>query len=56
MKRQKIKQKKNKKHSKKYNYMYIDSDLPSAPKLEIYQETFGSIKNITEKWYKENGE
>ena len=24
-----------------------DSDLPEAPRLEIYQETFGDLKNIT---------
>lgn len=31
-----------------------DSDLPEAPRLEIYQETFGNLKNITNEWYKNN--
>lgn len=31
-----------------------DSDLPEAPRLEIYQETFGDLKNITNEWYKNN--
>lgn len=31
-----------------------DPDLPSAPRLEIYQETFGDIKNITNEWYENN--
>lgn len=34
----------------------IDSDFPSVPRIEIYKETFGDLENITEKWYKENGE
>lgn len=34
--------------------LFNDMDLPMAPKLEIYEETFGDLKNITEKWYKEN--
>lgn len=31
-----------------------DSDLPEAPRLEIYQETFGDLKNITNEWYRNN--
>lgn len=34
--------------------LFTDLDWPSTPKLEIYEETFGGLKNITEKWYKEN--
>lgn len=38
-------------------YIYEDDpDLPEAPRLEIYKETFGGLENITEQWYKENGE
>lgn len=40
----------NNKHDQKEK----DSDLPEAPKLEIYQETFGDLKNITDEWYKNN--
>ena len=40
----------------KRNDYYDDSDLPEAPKLEIYKETFGVLENVTEKWYKENRE
>ena len=40
----------------KRNDYYDDSDLPEAPKLEIYKETFGGLENVTEKWYKENRE
>lgn len=29
-------------------------ELPQIPKLEIYKETFGELKNITEEWYKNN--
>ena len=36
-------------------YYEDDSDLPDSPKLDIYKETLFSFKNITEKWYKENG-
>lgn len=50
---------KTKQHNKGKNnimngYAYVDPDLPEAPRLEIYQETFGGLKNITEQWYKEN--
>lgn len=31
-----------------------DEDLPEAPRLEIYKETFGGLENITDKWYKNN--
>lgn len=57
MKKQQFKQEKRKKYAKqkeKDNYMFADPDLPDAPRLEIYQETFGGLENITEKWYKEN--
>ena len=53
--------------SKKHNHKYVkmndsinyydfddDPDLPDAPRIEVYQETFGNLKNITEQWYKEN--
>lgn len=40
----------NKQYQKNENY----SDLPEAPRLEIYQETFGDLKNITNEWYKNN--
>lgn len=35
-------------------YLFTDPDLPEIPKLEIYKEVFGDLKNITEEWYKEN--
>ena len=38
----------------KNSYMFSDPDLPIAPRLEIYQETFGGLENITDQWYKEN--
>ena len=38
------------------NNYYYDSDLPEAPRLEIYKETFGGLENITEEWYKDNRE
>lgn len=31
-----------------------DIDLPDAPRLEIYEETFDGLINVTDKWYKEN--
>lgn len=42
--------------SKKRNIYEDDPDLPEAPRLEIYKETFGGLENITKQWYKENGE
>ena len=45
--RQKNKDVNNIKNSNIYN----DPDLPSAPRLEIYQETFGCLESITEQWY-----
>lgn len=38
------------KYQRNENY----SDLPEAPRLEIYKETFGGLENITEQWYKNN--
>ena len=38
---------------KYYDYDDCDPDLPDAPRIEVYQETFGDLKNITEQWYKE---
>lgn len=38
----------------KREYLYDDSDLPDAPRLEIYKETFGDLINVTDEWYKEN--
>lgn len=38
----------------KNSYMCSNSDLPDAPRLQIFKETFGSLENITEQWYKEN--
>lgn len=42
------------KNNLKNSYMCNDPDLPNAPRLEIYKETFGGLENITEQWYKEN--
>ena len=39
---------------KYYDYDDCDPDLPDAPRIAVYQETFGDLKNITEQWYKEN--
>lgn len=50
----KIERKSKERKNLKNNCMCSDPDLPEAPKLEIYHETFGDLKNITEKWYKEN--
>lgn len=33
------------------SYLDEDEDLPDAPKLEIYKETFGGLENITEEYY-----
>lgn len=54
MRKKKIKQTRSNRVTEKNNFILIDMDLPRAPKLEIYHETFGDLKNITEKWYKEN--
>lgn len=43
----------NKKKKYKFSYNNYDPDLPEAPKLEIYQETFNGLKNITDEYYKE---
>lgn len=53
--------KNNNKYTKKNvtNYVYennYDSELPTAPNLEIYKGTFGDIINITDEWYKNNEE
>lgn len=53
--KKKLKHKSKNDNKKYFSYIDSDPDLPPAPKLEIYQETFGGLKNITEKWYKENG-
>ena len=37
-------------------YDVDDNDLPKAPKLEIYKETFGGLENITKEWYKNSEE
>lgn len=39
-------------YNEQTRYVFIDPDLPREPRLEIYEETFGDLKNITEKWYK----
>lgn len=31
-----------------------DPDLPDAPKLEFYKETFGNLINVTQEYYKED--
>lgn len=54
-----MKKKKCSKHKKEgiKNYKHkigYDEDLPEAPRLEIYQETFGGFTDITDEWYKEN--
>ena len=40
--------------NRQYKRNESNSDLPEAPRLEIYQETFDGLENVTEKWYKEN--
>lgn len=41
---------------KNCNKINEDLDLPEAPRLEIYKETFGGLENVTEEWYKDNRE
>lgn len=43
-----------KRRYRKNSSIYLDPDLPTAPRLQIYKETFGGLENITEQWYKEN--
>lgn len=50
----KTERKGKKRNNLKNSYMCSDSDLPNAPRLQIYKETFGGLENITEQWYKEN--
>lgn len=51
---QKSKTKMKKKFSNYYFYNDCDPNLPDAPKIKVYQETFGGLIDITEQWYKEN--
>ena len=30
----------------------FDSDLPQAPRIEFYKETFGGLENVTDEWYR----
>lgn len=50
----KAKRKSKERSNLKNSYMCSDPDLPDAPRLQIFKETFGSLENITEQWYKEN--
>ena len=54
MRKHKQKQKNKDVNNIKNSNIYNDPDLPCAPRLEIYQEIFGGLENITEQWYKEN--
>ncbi|WP_342759382.1 hypothetical protein [Kineothrix sedimenti] len=42
------------KNDRNCSYSFDDPDLPDAPRLEIYKETFGDLINITDEWYKNN--
>lgn len=35
---------------------YDELDLPKPPRIHVYKETFGGIVDITDEWYKENGD
>ena len=35
-------------------YDKVDIQLPETPKVSIYKETFGSLIDITDEWYKNN--
>lgn len=50
----KVKEKSKERNNLKNSNICIDPDLPIAPRIEIYKETFGGLVNITEQWYKEN--
>ena len=33
-----------------------DLQLPETPRITVVKETFGGLVDITDEWYKENGE